>query len=293
MLVVLAVAKVVLGGLFVDRGFTAQYYANDTWAAPVERSIEFREETFTRRDERLAFGSAGRPDLPLHFFNDLRFNFYLPSDPQRDQLAYSVEWNGFLHHDADSSPVTFYVAAGQGVSSELAIDGRQVIAPDGASPRTGSIRLETGWHAIRVRVAAPYGASRSFEAGEIVDDTTRPFDGDRILLTPAGSVRLASDAVLRWATHLVDAMVLSWLGLLVLIRVRTVWHDRRIGRLLWLGAVIEALLFASPHVGHVTLLSGGNDWLTYESFSRVIALGDWLLRGPTNNGPFYYQPLYP
>ena len=43
MLVVLAVAKVVLGGLFVDRGFAARYYANDTWAAPVERSIEFRE----------------------------------------------------------------------------------------------------------------------------------------------------------------------------------------------------------------------------------------------------------
>ena len=161
----LVVAKVVLGGLFVDRGFAARYYANDAWAPPVERSIEFRRGAFTRRDERLAFGTTGGPDLPLHFFNDLRFNFYRPSDPQRDQPACSAEWNGFLHHDADSSPVTFYVAADERLSSELSIDGRQVIAPDGTSPRTGSVSLETGWHALRVGMAAPYGASRYFAAG--------------------------------------------------------------------------------------------------------------------------------
>lgn len=127
--------------MLVDRGFAARYYSNDSWSPPAERSVEFRNDSFTRRDERLAFGTSGEPDLPLHFFNDLRFNFYRPSDPQREQLAYSVEWNGFLRHDADPSSVTFYVAAGEGVSAEFAIGGRQVIAP-GTSSRTGSVALE-------------------------------------------------------------------------------------------------------------------------------------------------------
>jgi len=299
-LVVLVVAKVVLGSLFVDGGFAARYYANDTWAPPVERSIEFRRETFTRRDERLAFGTAGEPDLPLYFFNDTKFNFYLPTHPRRDQLAYSVEWIGFLYHETDSSPLTFYVAPGEGVSSDLTIDDHQVIAPeiapDGASPRTGSIRLETGWHAVRVRVAAPYGASRRFEAGEIVDDTARPFDSDRILLKPAGSVRLSSDAVLRWATRLVDAMVLSWLGLLLMARARDAWRKGGIGRLLWLVAITEALWFALPYAERLTPISGGNDPLLYESLSRVIALGDWLMLEPGTGGrgvAFYAQVLYP
>src|SRR5688572_5215237 len=38
LLTMLVVAKVALGGGFVDRGLTAQYYANDTWTPPIERS---------------------------------------------------------------------------------------------------------------------------------------------------------------------------------------------------------------------------------------------------------------
>ena len=36
-----------------------------------------------------------------------------------------------------------------------------------------------------------------------------------------------------------DAMALSWLGLLVMMRARAAWRNRGIGRLLWLGAVIR------------------------------------------------------
>ncbi len=44
------------------------------------------------------------------------------------------------------------------------------------------------------------------------------------------------------------------------------------------------------------ILSGGNDWLTYESFARDIRNGDLLLLAgaPLGQGsPFYYQVLYP
>ena len=300
-LVVLAVAKVALGGLFVDEGIAARYYANDTWTPPIERSIEFRRETFTRLDERLAFGN-GNPDLPLHFFNNLKFNFYLPTEPSRQRLAYSAEWHGFLHHEGDPSPVTFYVAPGEGVSGELEIDNQQVIAPEittedaGDRARTGSIALEPGWHAIRVRAASPDGAEQSFQAGEIVGGSARAFDGDRILPNPAGSIRLSFDAVLTWATRLVDAMVLSWLGLLLLTRARDAWRQVGIGRLLWLGAIIEALWFASPFMERLTRLGGGDDHLTYEHLSRVIAFGDWMMAEPRlgagQGGAFLAQPLY-
>lgn len=296
-LVVLALAKLALGGVFVDRGFAARYYANDAWTPPAERSIEFRGEPFTRRDERLAFGTGAARDLPLYFFNNVQWNYYQPSEPRRDRLAYSAEWSGFLRADAASTDTTFYVDSGPGISIELSIADRTIIGSDPDSPPVASVRLDPGWHALTIRARAPYGASRTIEAGEIVDGTRRPFDGRRVLLSPAGAVRRAIDAALRWTTRLVDAAMLSWLGLLVLLCARDAARDRRLGRLLWLGAIAEALWYAAPHLGRLTILSGGNDWLMYEHLSRAIALGDPLLREPGpgagQGGPFYFQPFYP
>lgn len=62
---VLAVVKIVLGGLLVDRGFEGRYFANDSWTPLVERSTEFPNAPF------IVFG-MGPPDLPLYFFNDNR-----------------------------------------------------------------------------------------------------------------------------------------------------------------------------------------------------------------------------
>ncbi|OFW48318.1 MAG: hypothetical protein A3G77_03480 [Acidobacteria bacterium RIFCSPLOWO2_12_FULL_68_19] len=296
-LAALAVAKLVLGAAFVDRGFVAQYYANDTWTPPAERSIEFRSQPFTWRDERLWFGSTGAPDLPLYFYNNVRWNYYQPTEPKRDRLAYSAEWTGFLRTDTASADATFYVDGGPGVSAELSVDGRPVIARDAALPRTGSVRVGAGWHALTVRVKAPYGSTRRFEAGEIVNGTRRPFDASRVSIRPVGAVRRVVDTTLRWTTGFVDAAILLWLGLLVLQRARHAARELRIGRLLWLVAIMEALWFAAPHIGRMTVLSGGNDWLMYEHLSRAIALGDPLLRQPGPGGgqgsPLYFQPLYP
>ena len=290
-LTILVVAKLALGGVFVDRGLAAQYYANDTWTPPVERSAELREPGVTRHEERLAYGAAGQPDLPLHFFNDLRFNFIEPGDPKEDRLAYSAEWRGFLRHDDNSSPVTFYLETATGVSGQLSIDDRSVIVLDSATPRSGSITLQSGWHAVRVRVKAPYGSGRRVEAGEMVDGTKRPFDRGRILLRPVGSARLVIDATLRWVTRIVDAIMLFWLALLVVMRARHAWRHARIGRLLFLVAIIEALAFAWGYAGRMVVMLGGDDWLMYESYARSIALGDVI--GAGQKGVFHTQPLYP
>jgi hypothetical protein len=289
--IALAVAKLALGGVFVERGLAARYYANDSWTAPAERSIDFRGEPFTRRDDRVAFDPDRGPHLPLHFFNDLRFNFYRSEEPERERLAYSVEWTGVLAGDSDAAERVFYLDAGTDVSSSLSIDGRPLLTLDTRSRRSDPVRLESGWHALTVMVSAPYGASRRIEAGEIVDGMRQPFDGDRVYLHPAGSVRLTVDTALRWITKLIDVAVVSWLawlGLSFLVRTTPV---RRIAALLWLGGFVEALLFAYPYVGRLVLIRGGDDWLAYESYARAIALGDVIRAGL--DGPFYYQALYP
>jgi hypothetical protein len=289
-LAVLAVAKVALAGVFVDRGFTARYYSNDTWSAPVERSVEFPGRDFTRRDERLVFGVPGMADLPLHFFNDLRFNYFLPDHPRRDRLPYSIEWRGHVWQDGSRPVAAVYMDAGNGVSGELSIDERPVITFDDPLPRLQSLALQPGWHRLVIRIKAPYGASRRIEAGELVDGVKRPFDASRGVVAPAGTARMALDGVLRQVSRILDAVTMSWLVLLVVSSARQAWRQVRFGRLLWFAAIIEAFTFAGRYANATVVLSGGDDWLAYESFSRAIALGDWIVAG--QNDAFYYQPLY-
>ena len=292
---VLALAKMLLGPVLVERGFSARYYANDGWAAPVQRSVEFRRDDITRHDERLAFGRYGQPDLPLFFFNDLRFNFYLPTEPSRERLPFSADWNGALQGVEGRPRVTVYLDVPDDVSGEVLFDGRAVQLT-GAPEHTGTVRLAPGWHSLTVKMKAPYDTGRRFEAGEIIDGVRRPFDGDRVLIRPASDGRLVADVLVSWIAKGADLLVLSWLAWIVAIRWRAAWFDLRIGRMLWLAAIGEALLYALPYARRFTLLSGGNDWLTYESFARAIALGDVMLLGGAAVGhgsAFYYQVLYP
>lgn len=292
----LALVKLAFGAALVERGFVARYYANDAWTAPVQRSIEFRRAPFTRIDRRLAFGSGSAPGLPLHFFNNVEWNYYRPTEPRREQMAYSAEWTGYLHADT-AEAITVYVDGGPGVVTELALDGETVIPLDASAHRARSLTLDEGWHPLIIRAKGPYGASRAIEAGEIVSGTRRPFDDRRVFVGPVGTGRGAVDAALRWTTRALDAAWLAWLGALVLLGARRALRDRRGVPLLWLGAIAEAFWYASRYVGRLTVLSGGNDWLMYEHLGRVIALGDPLLeqRGPGGGQgtAFYFQPLYP
>jgi hypothetical protein len=76
-------------------GFDARYYANARFADPIERSAEPVDATFTRVDSGLRFGTDDEPDLPLYFFNDLKFNYYRPGDPDRRSLRFSAIWHGY------------------------------------------------------------------------------------------------------------------------------------------------------------------------------------------------------
>ena len=229
--------------------------------------------------------------------NHLRFNFYQPTEPRRDQLAYSIVWEGWIAGDATSQPHTFYLTTSKGVRGEFLVDGRPVIPMGEAIERTGAVALSRGWHAVTVRVGVPNGSDRRVEAGEIADRVRRPFDARRVFPAQVGATRLAVNAIARWIARGLDLTVLLWLAALVIMGMQQAWRQARSGRLLWFAVIIEALLFALPYSGRAAVLSGGDDWLMYEHLARAIAFGDPLLREPGlgagHGTPFYFQAFYP
>ncbi|MBI4594063.1 MAG: glycosyltransferase family 39 protein [Candidatus Rokubacteria bacterium] len=105
----LVVKTVAGGGLPLEHGFAASYFANDGWRPPHERSIDFITRPVTRVDDRLEFRERSAP-LPLHFVNDAtRFNFFQPGEPDRGRLPVSVGWRGWLHA-AGERVERFYLA---------------------------------------------------------------------------------------------------------------------------------------------------------------------------------------
>lgn len=288
----LIVCKIVVGSALVDRGLVAEYFANDAWRPPVERSVEHPFAAFTRIDSAIDFGARSRVDLPLFFLNDLaRFNFYQPNEPNRRALPYSATWNGDLLVSAEG-PARMFIR-GEGVRADLAIDGYPVVslAPDQREAH-GSVVLRKGWRRLRVTVSGAYGAERALTAGAVdPQGRDRPFDADEVFVRRVSGTRLAADTIARLAGRAIDLLVLLWLARLLIVGTR--W---RLQAVLWAAALVDAFAFGWPWIGRLMLLDGGSDPLTYEFYARDILLHGPLmtLGDPIGHGTaFYYQPLYP
>lgn len=306
-IIALTLVKLLLGGpVLVERGFLARYFANSSWTAPHERSLEFPRSPATRIDRRLHFGPAAGSDLPLFFHNELRFNFYEPDQPAREKLPFSVEWTGYLDSRRPEHS-TFYLA-GDGLASELTVDGQLVVALRPSQPReVGSTTIQPGWHRLTIRIAGAQGAGRRFEAGRVEPNgRDRPLDASTIFVRRASSYRLALDRLIRPVSVLADALLalaLAWWGARSLSRCLrgtaspgSGLFPRSVTAAIWLAGCLDAFLFALPASGRLVLLGGGGDPLTYESLARDIALhGPLMLLGAARGqaAPFYYQPLYP
>lgn len=322
LLVVLTAAKLLLGGsALVDRGFLARYYANPDWSRPHERSVEFPSSPLTRVDSRLRFREGRAPTLPLFFVNDLRFNWHGDDQPTRDKLPFSAWWEGHLSVDR-GGPRRLYVR-GDGVSAEVTLDGRSVLVLR-PHEREGiqSVDVAPGWHRLEIRLSAPYGAGRRFEAGELDRSSgrRRPFSADTVFARPIAGWQIPVDRTIRLLSRVLDVTVLAglaWLVMMAVVRALRAGLERgssardagpmledqgptgRWGNLLalaWLAAGMDAFYFAMPAARRLIVLSGGDDWLTYESFARDIVLNGPLmtLGAPLGQGaPYYYQALYP
>lgn len=295
-------AKIALGmTLLLPRGFDATYYANAEFTGVVEQSAEPAGPGLTRVDREVRFGAGGR-DLPLHFFNDnSRFNFYLPTEPSRATLPTSVIWEGWLQVDRPGVRRIYLRAAGPAtVSIGDRVSG--ALRPP-ATEWVGYPELQPGFQKIRITLSLPQGASRTLDAGWTRDGDERPFDSAVVFRQPATSLQLAGDRIVRLGSTALDASVVVWLivaGVSVFAgawrRVTGSLSVRDVLTIGWVVIAVDAFLYARPFLDRLVVLSGGDDWLTYETQARDIAInGLWMLGGAELGvgRAFYQMPFYP
>jgi hypothetical protein len=293
--------KIAVGSLLVPHGFGARYYANEHFSGTVERGTEPADNSFTRTDGRLRFGAANGPDLPLDFFNDLRFNHYRPTDPDRATLPFSVIWTGFWRVTTDGRQQLYVHSPRGDVQINIGESFRVRVPPSGTW--TGAVDLPAGLHRLTITLSEPQGGDRRFEAGRVVDGREEPFDDEVIFRGRAGAVALAADRLVGICSRALDALLGAWLLVTVAIvlmralrRLRAAFSAPDALAVAWAIGIADAMVFAAPAVGRLITLSGGNDWLLYESQARDIGLnGLWMAAGETlgHGHPFYGQPLYP
>lgn len=270
-------------------GLKASYWASANESGAPERSTDFPWLTdATRIDTALDLRGE---EFGVHFFNDAtRFNFGPDVQPARDQLPFTVRWDGWLQ--ASSTGPRRFVVHSTG-PTQVALDGNRLGASD------ATVDLSQGLHQLTVDYLRP--------------EAKVPWLRVEWQREPGGALESIGADDVRWrkepgapqltrvlsgiATVLLLATILAWLawGVRALLRARRAeaWWRAALGLLplvfLGYGALLEA-----PAAGKATILSGLDDWLVYESSARDILLNGLLMDGGQGHAaPFYGQPLYP
>jgi len=295
--------KIALGmTAIVPRGFSARYYANANFSGPAERGTEPADSSFTRTDHRLRFGMEGEPDVPLAFFNDeTRFNFYREGDPDRKALPFSVAWQGYWRVTS-STPETLYLFS-PGGAAELSV-GSALSARVAAGERwTGVVTLPPGYYRVNINWSVPQGGARQLDAGRVVGGRDQPFDDQVMVRRRASALALAADRIVRTLAGVLDVALIVWLLSQLAAGISSAYRRLRAGfdphaalTLAWLFGIADGLVAAMPMLGRMITLSGGDDWLSYETRARDIGLhGLWMTAGAQlgHGEPFFQQPLYP
>ncbi|MFN0070709.1 MAG: glycosyltransferase family 39 protein [Chloroflexota bacterium] len=288
-------------------GWNAAYFADEQPSRTPERSTASSRVGSTRIDPALDFETAR---FPVHFFNDIRrFNFYRTSERARDTMPFTVSWSAVAVDVPPSATALVLVTNGPAeiqISDEL----RTLF------PSTGSVReYPLPLSAVRPGVTLQVRYTRLFEVRPTLRLEWEDGAGGR---APVGSPHMAAteiDASSAWrATATQWAGSLSSLGLLALIAAALVkssprfrageplpssrswptWERAFLGFVV-MWAAAEPLAAWLPFDQSAVLLSGGNDWLAYESFARDIQLNGLLMnngRAPGTGEAYYYQPAY-
>jgi hypothetical protein len=269
-------------------GLKASYWAAAQPNGVPERSTDFPWLTDATRIEKSL--SLRGEDFGVHFFNDAaRFNFGPDVVPARDQLPFSVRWQGWLLSPSDGA--RRFVVTSEGPAT-VTLDGTPLDPPDSTRD------VSSGLHVLQVDYSRP--------------EARVPVLRLEWQRTPGGALETLGGDDLRWRADAGPAdasSLLVWVGRAIVATVIGVWlvlgglRLRRKGAdawwraLLWLvpvGFLGYGMFLEAPVAGKATILSGLDDWLIYESSARDVLLNGWRMDGGQGHAlPFYGQPLYP
>jgi 4-amino-4-deoxy-L-arabinose transferase-like glycosyltransferase len=280
--------KLAFAWLAPHSGWLAHYYANDNFAPPAQRSLDFLDLPGTRIDRQLSFVDT---EFPVHFFNDRAFSFGLRREATE---AFSVHWRGYLH--AEDRMVLEPASRG---ALEVIVDGQ-------AAPPT--VVIEPGEHLVEVKYQKPRGveglvrvlpratngALRQWRIGEVTPEP-QPVSRRRL----AGT--LSAPAL---ALHVIVLIaILAALGPALSVKASTAWRELRsnpvhglhhwVAPVVLVGLLVQGLWKSRHLVDHVWTLTGGDDWLQFEVNARDVLLNGWLNDyGLTDGLPFFVYPGY-
>jgi len=271
---------------------------------------------------------------PAHLVNDLTFNFYQPGNPDRMPLPVSMVLSALVRGHgtltiASSAPVSVRLG------SRLLFDSTPPpnVAPGTLMTPDGPLTLEeararlqqagyggpwddssVAFAYVRTALAGGWRVDVDAASGDRLELEIAAQDVSTASLQVglAGLTPFTSSA--RWLQSLRQAIAglraeldLATLVLVLATALHLSWRAvasmSRGRQTAFLVGVLVALLYGAPHFadwlsqsGRLIILSGGDDWLTYESFARDIRHGSLLMLQGQPLGkaaPFYYQALYP
>jgi hypothetical protein len=297
----------------------------------LNQSISAAGQTVT--SQTLLRGVSFQPGAaPAHVVNTKAFNFHLPAEPDRAHLPLAVEAAAYVRGSgrltvASSAPVT--VRLGSRVlfdsSPPPGAPPGTVLTPNGPKSLDGIRRelQQAGYNGptddaslafayIRTTLSGGWQVDVDAPAAErlVVDVQPQDLGAASLQLRLSGLTPFAGPppggfgqviAAIGWPLDLASLAlgILSslWLAWRFVARRSGGWRLK-----LGLGSAI-ALLYGAPRLadwaagaGRLMVLSGGDDWLTYEDYARDIRGGSWLmlLGQPLGHAaPIGFQALYP
>ncbi|MEW6409277.1 MAG: glycosyltransferase family 39 protein [Nitrospirota bacterium] len=299
-LLFLSCLKVIISVVTPLNGLHAKYYTNPIWEGPYERSTDFVSlKDATRIDSSIDFRNVGYSfsgnPFPLYFFNDSkRFNYYREFAYLRIDPPFSAEWNGYIFVP-ENREYTFEIISGDKVW--MSIDGNKLY-----SEKSGlkSVYLTKGSHHVNIRFSHNTKGPKELILKSSPDSNRVSVIQNRFFyLRPVSVFTHKVNLFLIYAHY---SLIAIWALLIVFIsRMHLRGLDMAfLKRERFYLSLIFLVSFALRVFSNLRkwkdpqtiILSGGDDWLSYETAARSILLGDFLNAAFDEGRPFSFTPLY-
>jgi hypothetical protein len=289
--VVLTVAVILKGLLafaWYPTGWLARYYANEAFAAPIERSTElllpplrFLDGIATRINPAIEFRDSS---FPVYFVNDARF----ARGARREVTEpFSVEWRGAF--DGPDKLTLTFVLQTRGIA-ELFVDGSPRLRVESVV-LDGEGRVEMmftqGRHELSVRYSKPSNTEGFVRLGRFDAGATAVFTDPKVLPFQPAAWRRAVGGLLPAAGWMVHGAALLALFSCLGPRVRDWWRSLAAdARADWrravtpamttamlAGLVTQGVVRAWPFADRVVTLPVTDPTFTFESEARNLLMG--------------------